>query len=144
MSRSTQRNKEVVREFVQSVPSRDVDTMRAYLTENCVRHLQLPSARAGSGSLGAPDAHGREALLDGFRRHLYALYREGSISVEILHMVAEDDLVSAHFVFRATTARKGEPYENWYHFLYRLEGGRIAEYWEYVDTAYATEKLFTP
>ena len=36
----------------------------------------------------------------------------------------------------------GDPYENHYHFAFRLEDGRIREVREHLDTLYAQQKLF--
>ena len=143
MSEATDRHKGVVRTFLESVPGRDLEAIGACLTADCLQHYQRPSACADAGAVGTPDIQGREAILAEIRDNLYKLYREGTIEVELQRMVAEDDLVAAQFIVRAITAKKGEPYENWYHFLYRFEGGRIAEYWEYVDTAYGARMLFS-
>jgi len=57
-------------------------------------------------------------------------------------MVAEADCVAVQFILCALTTRRGEPYENYYLFMFRCEDGKIAEYWEYLDSAYASAKLF--
>jgi ketosteroid isomerase-like protein len=142
MSTSSDQHKDVVRKFLLSVPLQDLDAIGECTTDDVLQHYQQPSSRADAGTTGTPDIGGREAILSEIRENLYQIYREGTIEVEIQRMVAEDDLVAAQFILRAVTAQRGEPYENWYHFLYRFEAGRIAEYWEYVDTAYAQRLLF--
>ena len=47
-------------------------------------------------------------------------------------------VVHAHMQGRTAS---GKDYLNQYHFLYRLDGGRIAEVWEHVDTAYAYARM---
>ena len=54
--------------------------------------------------------------------------------------VAEGDHVAVHAHMQGRTA-SGNNYLNYYHFLYRLNGGRIAEVWEHVDTAYAFARM---
>ena len=51
------------------------------------------------------------------------------------HVLEDGDMVAVHATARGTTAI-GHQYENEYHFLFRLEGDRIAEGWEFLDTAY--------
>jgi predicted SnoaL-like aldol condensation-catalyzing enzyme len=60
----------------------------------------------------------------------------GSSVLEIRHLVAEDDLVSAHY--RRTAQRvHGGDYDAEYNILFRFDGDRIAEVWEVADTAAA-------
>ena len=63
-------------------------------------------------------------------------FEPGSSRLEIQHLVAEDDLVSAHY---RRTARRldGSPYDAEYNILFRFESDRIAEVWEVADTAAA-------
>lgn len=135
-------NKAAVRRFLESMPERDLDAIASCLAEDVLQHYQRPSNRADDGSKGAQAKNSREKILDEIGTYFYQLYRKGTIEVEILHLVGEGEFVAAHFVLRALTARKGEPYENFYHFLYRCRGGVIVEYWEYIDTAYANRMLF--
>jgi len=58
----------------------------------------------------------------------------------IERMVAEDDCVCVQFQIRARTAA-GREYHNYYHLAFELRDGRIARVKEYVDTAYANERL---
>lgn len=59
---------------------------------------------------------------------------------EVERMVAEDDCVCVQFQIRARTAA-GREYHNYYHLVFEVRGGRIAHVKEYVDTAYANERL---
>ena len=63
-------------------------------------------------------------------------FEPGSSRLEIHHLVAEGDLVSAHY---RRTARRlgGAPYDVEYNILFRFDGDRIAEVWEIADTAAA-------
>jgi hypothetical protein len=63
-------------------------------------------------------------------------FEPGSSTLELHHLVAEDDLVSAHY---RRTARRigGDPYDAEYNILFRFDGDLIAEVWEVADTAAA-------
>jgi ketosteroid isomerase-like protein len=51
------------------------------------------------------------------------------------HVVAEDDQVTLHCTMHART-NVGKEYHGSYHMLFRIEHDRIAEAWEFLDTAY--------
>jgi ketosteroid isomerase-like protein len=135
-------NKTAVRNFLTSIPSRDLVKISQSVTEDVVQHFQKPSTRNDDGTHNAAFVRGRDKLLNEIGTYLHQIYRPGTIEVEIERMVAEGDCVVAQFILRALTTRRGEPYENYYLFMFRCEDGRIAEYWEYLDSAYASAKLF--
>jgi ketosteroid isomerase-like protein len=60
----------------------------------------------------------------------------GSSVLTIHHMVADGDLVSAHYN-RSAKRLDGTDYDTEYNILFRLLDGRIAEVWEIADTAKA-------
>ncbi len=60
----------------------------------------------------------------------------GSSVLEIRHLIAEDELVSAHYRRTAQRVHGGE-YDAEYNILFRFAGDRIAEVWEVADTAAA-------
>lgn len=62
---------------------------------------------------------------------------------DIEHVVAEDDLVALHCTMHARTT-VGTDYHGSYHMLFRVDDGRIAEAWEFLDTAYVFECLQPP
>jgi len=136
-------NKAVVRKFLEAMPERDLDAIGECLAEDVVQHYQRPTIQNDNGSQSAAFLKGRDNILAEIRTHYYRLYRPGSIRVTIEGMVAEGEFVSARFVLAATTTGRGEAYENYYHFLYRCHGGKVVEYWEYVDTRYAARMLFS-
>jgi ketosteroid isomerase-like protein len=73
-----------------------------------------------------------------------ALYREGSLDIGIESLIGDGTDVAAQFTFHATLAN-GAPYENRYFFRFRLEGERIAEVWEYLDTLHQQQQgVFAP
>ena len=135
-------NKAVVRKFLEAMPERDLTAIGECLAKDVVQHYQRPTNQNDDGSRSASFLQGRDSILAEIRTHYYRLYRPGTIRVTIEGMVAEGDFVAARFILAATTTARGEPYENFYHFLYRCSGGLIVEYWEYVDTRYAAAMLF--
>jgi ketosteroid isomerase-like protein len=59
---------------------------------------------------------------------------------DIGHVLADDDLVALHCTMHGRTAT-GNDYHGSYHMLFRIEGDRIAEGWEFLDTAYVMERM---
>lgn len=125
------------------MPTRDLDAIGECLAEDVVQHYQRPTMQNDDGTQSAASLKGRENILAEIGTYFYRLYRPGTIRVVIEGMVAEGDFVAVRFILSAITAGRGEPYENYYHFLYRCSAGRIIEYWEYVDTRYAAAMLFS-
>ncbi len=126
---STAGNKRVILEFWGVEP---VDKHR-YFTDDVVWHLpESVSVRAAMG----PDLHGAEviALFGGSHQH----YAERTWVID--HLIGEGDMVTLHGTMDGMTV-SGNRYHNSYHFLFRLVDGRIAEGWEFLDTAYTFERL---
>jgi ketosteroid isomerase-like protein len=110
---------------------------------------------ASAGRFGVPrPITGRDEVIGIFCGSL-GLYRAGTITWDIDQLIAglpaatgaADDTsrdvtedgssrVAVVFTRRSLTAA-GKPYENQYCFVLRLVEGRIAEGWEFVDTAHA-------
>ena len=130
----TEHNKELVRRFWQSAPK----DQPAFLTDDAVWHLPTSIGRRAFG--GVADLRGDAA------RAIFTagteVYEPGG-SMEVLHIVAEDDLVTLHCRLHTRT-RAGHDYHGSYHMLFRIEGDRIAEAWEFLDTAYLAECLAEP
>ena len=53
-------------------------------------------------------------------------------------MISEGNIVAAEAEFRAKTAM-GSDYENYYHFKFILENGKVKRMKEYMDTYHAKE-----
>lgn len=58
---------------------------------------------------------------------------EGKITLAASRLIAEDDLVVVQARGNSVTT-EGVPYNNSYCFVFRLEGGKIREITEYIDT----------
>ncbi len=84
---------------------------------------------------GGRDRIGRNAILTMLHQEVPQYYQPGSTRFVYHHFTAEADRVHMHFTLHAITAN-GKVYENEYQTLFRLHDQRIAEVWEYLDTAY--------
>jgi len=70
------------------------------------------------------------------------VYRPGTITWEVHHLAADDSHVAVGFTRRSLLAN-GKPFENQYCFFFRHVDGRVAEGWEYADTAHAFAQFDT-
>lgn len=133
----------VVRRNLEAVARQDFAALAATLAPDVIQHYQRPTARRDDGGLMSGSLVGRDNILAEIRENFYVtLYKPGTARISIERMVSSGGFVAVQFSLAATVLRTGEDYENFYFFLYRVQDGQIAEYWEYVDTAYASAKLF--
>ena len=123
----TARNKALVREFWAAAND---DKMR-FVADDACWHLPTSVGRRGFDQ----DVRGEavEALFLGSSER-YSADR----TWDVHHVVAEDDLVALHCTMHART-NVGKEYHGSYHLLFRIEHDRIAEAWEFLDTAYVFE-----
>src|SRR5260370_36453347 len=91
-------NKAAVRNFLTSIPARDLAWIGECVTEDVVQHFQKPSIRNDDGSHNATFVRGRDRLLNEIGTYLHQIYRPGTIQVEIERIVAEGDHVAGQFV----------------------------------------------
>jgi ketosteroid isomerase-like protein len=144
MTDTLARNKDLVRRFMTAVETTDLEGMGACLAENAVQHHQRPSSRTDDGSEGAAPLKGRAKILDEIGTYIPQIFRPGSMRVTIENLIADGDYVGCRYAMKAVVGKTGAAYENFYYFEFRIEGGLIAEYWEYLDNQYATRMLFSP
>jgi ketosteroid isomerase-like protein len=85
---------------------------------------------------------GREAVMNDLLRPLMAQFATRYTSTA-KRFIAEGDCVVVECQGNVTT-KKGEPYNNMYCLVYRLEGGKLKELTEYMDTALAIDRLDVP
>jgi ketosteroid isomerase-like protein len=125
----TERNKALVLEFWHA----PFDDRGRFFTDDIVWHLP-PSVRKSGVD---PDVRGEAAakLFEwGFETY------EPGMTWDVEHMLADGDLVTLHVRMRGRTA-SGNTYHGPYHMLFRIDGDRIAEGWEFLDTAYCIERI---
>lgn len=85
---------------------------------------------------------GREAVINNLLRPLMAQFATHYTN-KAHRFIAEDDYVVVECQGNVTT-KKGEPYNNMYCLVYRLEDGKLKELTEYMDTALAIDRLDVP
>ena len=130
---STADNKRVVRRYFDAVRNADPD-LPELLAEDISWWVPPGSALGGL-------YNGKEAVLELMSSGIGLYDASHPMELEIDQMIAEDDWVSVQLTLEARTAR-GEPYQNYYHFAFRVRDGRICEAREHLDTLYAQQKLF--
>ena len=121
------RNKQLVLEFWAATQEEKL----GYLSDDPTWHLPTSIARG----FPAQDLRGDQV------RALFTAsgeVYEPDRTWDIHHVVAEADLVTLHCTMHART-RAGHDYHGSYHMLFRVEDDRIAEAWEFLDTAYVRE-----
>jgi predicted SnoaL-like aldol condensation-catalyzing enzyme len=128
----TERNKALVVEFWHAA----FDDKERYFTDDIVWHLP-PSVRQS----GIETDVRRDGIADLFAMG-FATYEPG-MTWDVQHVLADDDLVALHVTMRGRTA-SGNTYHGPYHMLFRIDGDRIAEGWEFLDTAYVLERMAPP
>ena len=126
-------NKQTVLDFWQSPPTKQP----GFLTDDVKWHLP-PSI--GDGQFGVTTLEGDDAKA--IFEMATGVY-EPMGSMDILHLTAEDDRVALHCVLHTRT-KAGYDYDGPYHMLFRLDGGKIAEAWEFLDTAYLAARVVPP
>jgi ketosteroid isomerase-like protein len=92
------------------------------------------------GSMFAGTLRGKPAVLELMGRAFALFAPDQPPRIEIEQIVAEDDAVCVQFILEARTA-SGRDYRNHYHLAFEIRDGRIVRVKEYVDTAYANERL---
>lgn len=80
---------------------------------------------------------GKEALIGELLGPLFEQL-DGGIDATVDNVVAEGDYVVVQHRGRATT-RDGTPYNNTYCHVFKIQGGKICEVTEYMDTELVTE-----
>ena len=124
--------KALIERFLHALVDEDADAMRPMVHDDVV--WWVPASSATKFQLERP-----LTTWDGipwFGGEGWKAFVPGSSVLEIRHLVAEGDLVSAHYRRTAERVHGGE-YDAEYNILFRFDGDRIAEVWEVADTAAA-------
>jgi len=130
-------NKDVVRRYFDAVNRGDMETITALLDDSASFWVP-PSLPDGV------EFRGKQMVLKLFTESVGLYDSDAGLSVEIHSLTAEEERVAAELVIRGKSAADGSDYENWYHFLFRIEDGRIVSIREHLDSLYAFRKLFVP
>lgn len=134
---STQENKQVVRRYFDAVNRGDVETITALLDDDASFWVP-PSLPDGV------EFRGKKMVLKLFTESVGLYDANAGLTVTIQCLTADEDRVAAELTIRGKAAAGGADYENWYHFLFRVRGGRIVEIREHLDSLYAYRTLFVP
>jgi len=142
-----QTNRATIERFLPALVHDDVEAMRPLVRDDVV--WWVPGSAAAKFGLARPLV-GWDTI-DWFGGNGWKAFVDGSSVLTVHHLVAEGDLVSAHY--RRTARRIGKDgigkegigedgadggaYDAEYNILFRLVDGRIAEVWEVADTAAA-------
>lgn len=104
-------NKDIVRNFIEDIFNKhDLSLVKNYLAEDY--HQHNPHVQQGA---------------DGFIAFFTGMFeRAPGFRQEIVHLVAEGDLVVAHVRARGIVPNKHNKVVD----IYRLENGRLAEHWD--------------
>jgi ketosteroid isomerase-like protein len=129
---ATNENKAVVERFLHALVQDDTRTMRPLVRDEVIWWVP-PSASRRFG-IERP-LQGWDDI-DWLGGDGWKGFVPGSSVLTVHHLVADGDLVSAHYN-RAAKRLDGSDYDTEYNILFRLAEGRIAEVWEIVDTAQA-------
>lgn len=122
---------ELVDELLVAMAAYDATALEPLLTDD-IMWWSPPSA----SRFGVPrPIVGKDEVVRLFTGGL-GIYRAGTITWEVHQLVVDDTNIAVGFTRRSLTAA-GKPYENQYCFILRHVDGRIAEGWEYTDTAHA-------
>ena len=122
------KNKELVTEFIEAMKNSDVEKLKTMITPDFSWWIiGKPEYLATGGE------HDTEYFLGFFKGT--ELFPEGA-DFKAVSMISEGNSVAAEAEFKAKTAM-GTDYENYYHFLFIIENGKIKRMKEYMDTYHA-------
>ncbi len=121
-------NKKIVNEFIEAMKTSNVDKLKTMITADFSWWIiGKPEYLATAGE------HDTAYFLGFFKGT--ALFPDGA-DFKTTSMISEGNVVAAEAEFRAKTAM-GTNYENYYHFLFITENGKIKRMKEYMDTYHA-------
>ena len=101
-----------------------------YLSDSAKWHLPYSLNESAIGST----KQGKTEILELFDDIVKRFYDPKTMSFDFYGVLAGEDKVHLHFTLAATTT-KGKRYQSGYQILFRIEQDKIAEVWEYFDSA---------
>jgi ketosteroid isomerase-like protein len=121
-------NKKIVTEFIEAMKTSNVDKLKTMITPDFSWWIiGKPEYLATAGE------HDTDYFLGFFKGS--ELFPNGA-DFKTTSMISEGNKVAAEAEFRALTAM-GTNYENYYHFLFIIEDGKVKRMKEYMDTYHA-------
>lgn len=128
-------NKAIVTEFMEVFSRGDVEAILSYLTDDATWWV----AGTIEGISGEKDKAAFGEMLAG----LSTLSTSGAIALTPRALTAEGDRVTAETESYAELTN-GRVYNNLYHFVFELSGGRIRRVKEYLDTEHTRAVFLAP
>ena len=125
-------NKKIAREFMDVLTKADAEALDRLYAEDF--ELWTAGSLPFSGRKSRAEAIGNAPLVLG-------MFPSG-LEFEIVGMTAEGERVAIEAISRGTHVG-GKSYANHYHFLMRVQDGKIVEFKEYMDTEHAREVFFS-
>ena len=126
-----ERNKQLAKAYLDAITRGDVEHIKQSLASDAV--MCTTGSTLGSGTYSAQDAVK-------FAAGAFAAFPTG-LKMTVHAMTAEGDRVAVEAESHATHV-SGTPYNNVYHFLFRIQDGKIKEFKEYSDTELVTKVVF--
>jgi ketosteroid isomerase-like protein len=131
---STERNKQIAREFVEATVARDTDRVAAVMSDDI--DLKV---------FGKHPRFQRKWTKIEWCKYLNTPSPFGDgITVTIHSMTAEDDRVSVESETYGVITATGKVYNNTYHYLFTIRDGKVASVHEYMDTEHIQDVLPFP
>jgi len=126
----SQANKDVAKKFITALGASDIETVKSLMTDDIQATLMGTSVL--SGTRGYDDIVGIGDLFTKITR--------GGIHFDVISATAEEDRVSMELQGRCELV-DGTPYNNQYHWLFRIRDGKVCSMKEYLDTKLLDELL---
>lgn len=133
---NTEDNRRIAISFFQRYDAGDVQGALELLADDCTYWLAgKPGSNATAGR-----AHSKAGMAEIFRRMGHAM--TGPLRMQVKGTVAEGDRVAVEATSHGEL-RNGRLYEQEYHVLMTIRGGRIAAVREYMDTQHVQAIWYT-
>ena len=123
-------NKRVIQQYFSCMGRNDIDGALGLLTDDA--EWWVPGNWELSGTF-------TKAQMSAMLKH--ELPFQGPLQYDVRGVTAEGDRVAVELATHGTL-KDGRSYDNTYHFMFRLKGGRIVRVNEYVDTLYSYRTFF--
>jgi uncharacterized protein len=135
MMSSTEETRAIVSRYMEALVRGDVETLRASFAPQAT--WTFPGDFPVSGTWIGPDG-----IIDDFLARMVARFDPAvPVEVTVRNIMADGDRAVAEWTSRARS-KDGQRYENDYAVVFRVDGGKIADVREYLDTLHVSRVLF--
>lgn len=131
---TAEQNERLIRGYFEVLTGTAVDiSLEDFFASDIVWHLPP------SNPMANPNPRAGRAAVMALLGSGVAVYRPGSIHIDLQRIIADADHVVAQFSLKAVLAN-GNDYDNRYLFLFSIRDGKINGVWEYLDTLYQAQR----